>query len=872
MSQRPPIRVRGARVHNLRDVSVDVPAGTLSVVSGVSGSGKSSLAFDTLFAEGRRRFLAVASPRARAAVGKLVRPDVDAIEHLPPVLSVAQADPTTGPWTTLGTLTEVHDLLRVLFARAGTPHVPSTGTPLVRHTPRQIVEHVLALPDRTKLMLLAPAGDAGGDAGKDTFDRLLAAGFVRCRVGGEGGEVLDTAECADAPDRHAGPVDAVVDRIIVKEGVRPRVRESVDLAAGSDASGVVIVSVADADRQFRDARFATILADPATGERFRPPDPQTFSFRGRHACPACGGTGLKDPDEDEPRGKHDPPVVCDVCGGGRLDPFAAAVTVAGTTLPELSRLTVSELGRWVAAERNATSQVAREETRDLESRVTTSAAAKMILPKLADRLNRLEQVGLGYLTFDRRAGTLSGGEFRRARLAACVGGGLAGSLFVLDEPTVGLHPADADRLFGVLEALRDAGNTLVVVEHDPDLIRRADHLIDLGPGAGAHGGTVVDHGPPAEVAARGVSPTGGVLGGASESVPDAPQHPGRSAHPPGPEIRLTAVTLHNLKSVDLAIPRGAVTAVTGVSGSGKSSLVSGVFVPAVRAALYPTASAPPAAFDALTGLGEPGEPNPVVRLAAVDQSALGRSPRSTPATVSGVWNEIRRLLARTREARRLGFGTKRFSFNDPAGRCPTCKGRGVLVERMQFLPAAVRPCPACGGGRFEPRTLLVTYAGKTAAQLLALRADEAAELFADVPPVARVLGTFAEVGLGYLTLGQPATTLSGGEAQRVRLASALAETGTAGDSGRTLFVLDEPTAGLHPLDVRRLVDLLHRLADAGHTVVAVEHDLSLIAAADYIVDLGPGAGDSGGTIVCTGPPDVLRAADTPTGRALAGRP
>ena len=846
MTDRPPIRVAGARVHNLRNVAAEFPAGELTVLSGVSGSGKSSLAFDTVFAEGQRRFLATASAKARAAVAKLDRPDVDAIENLPPVIAVGQADPTAGPRSTLGTLTGLHDLFRLLWAGAGVPHDPATGAPLVRHTVRQIVDRVMNLPERTKLMILAPAGAAAGvPADRPLYDAVLKDGFVRCEVNGASYETADLAAGTTTP---AGPVAAVVDRAVVKPGAADRVRESVDLAAAR-ADGTVLLRIADPDAPggWRAESFATRLTDPATGGERKPPTPLSFSFHSpRGACPACGGTGLADPGAKPPRSAAPPP--CPACGGERLNPDSRPVQLDGLTIGAAARSSVNEAAdRFAAlADRAATG----------EAGLSTGGAAvvERLLPDVRARLDALRRVGLGYLTLDRRTGTLSGGEFRRARLAGALGERTTDACFVLDEPTVGLHPADADRLWDVLTDLRNAGNTVLLVEHDPALIRRADRLIDLGPGAGAEGGTVCDAGPPAEVIARGTSPTARALAGGPLT---------RSAESPGdnhPQLTLSDSRLNTLKGVTLRVPHGRLTAVTGVSGSGKSSLVAGLLVPAVRAALSPTAKAPPAEwFRELAGL------DPIGRLAEVDQSRLGGSSRSCPATASGVWTEIRGLLARTRDARRLGFSSSRFSPANRAGRCPECRGRGFRAVKTDFLPAAAVPCPACRGARFNPQTLLVRWKGHTAADLLALRAGEAAGLFADVTPVARVLETFAAVGLGYLPLGQPADTLSGGEAQRVRLATALADPGAA----PTLFVLDEPTAGLHPLDVARMTDLLVRLSERGHTVLCVEHDLDLIACCDRVIELGPGAGPDGGELIAEGTPAEVAAGETPTGRALA---
>ncbi|NNJ23977.1 UvrABC system protein A [Planctomycetes bacterium LzC2] len=848
MHERPPIRVVGARVHNLRNVSVEFPAGELTVLSGVSGSGKSSLAFDTVHAEGQRRFLATASPKARAAVAKLDRPEVDAVENLPPVIAIGQSDPTAGPRTTLATLVGLHDLFRLLWAGAGVPHDPETGDPLVRHTVRQVVDRIFALPERTKLMVLAPAGEAvGAEDDRVIYEQALKEGFVRCDVGGES---FETAELAAGEATPSGAVGVVIDRAIVKPGAEDRVRESVDLAA-SRSGGAVSLRFTDADAPggWQTEDYRTRLIDPATGGERRPLTPQSFSFHSpRGACPACGGTGLADPDAQASR--LGLPAPCPACDGQRLNPESLATRLDGLTIGGAARLSVD-----AAAERFAAL-----EARATDGKAELSAGGDEVVARLLPEVSRLftglRKVGLGYLTLDRRAGTLSGGEYRRSRLAGALGERTSGGCFVLDEPTVGLHPADADRLWEALVELRDAGNTVLLVEHDPDLIRRADRLIDLGPGAGAEGGTICDTGTPAEVFARGDSPTALAVAGESGT-------PARNTlTPPRESLTLADARLHSLQGVTLRVPHGRLTAVTGVSGSGKSSLVAGLLVPAVRAALSPSAHPPPASFyGSLLGL------EPIGRLAEVDQSRLGGSARSCPATASGVWTEIRKLLARTRDARRLGFTASRFSPANRAGRCPECRGRGFRTLKMDFLPSSTTVCGACRGARFNPQTLAVRWKGRTAGDLLAMRAGEAAETFAEVTPIARVLETFVEVGLGYLPLGQPASTLSGGEAQRVRLAAALADPGAT----PTLFVLDEPTAGLHPLDVARLTELLLRLVERGHTALCVEHDPDLIARCDHIVELGPGAGPAGGRLIAEGTPREIAERETPTGAALAAR-
>ncbi len=864
------IRVFGARTHNLRNLDVEIPRDRLVVVTGVSGSGKSSLAFDTIHAEGQRRFLETASTYSRTFIDQLERPDVDRIEGLPPTISVSQQAGSVRPRSTLATTTEVYDFLRLLYARSGVAHSPATGARVERQSADQVADAVLRFGERTKLMLLAPLVRGRKGEHRAVFEKIAKEGFVRARVDGT---VIDTAEPPKLAKTKPHTIEAVVDRLVVKEGIGPRLRESIETALKL-GDGLCVVS-RETDGGWEDRPFSERFVCPASGESFPPLEPRSFSFNSPYgACAECEGLG-------EEAGETGSAGACSACGGERLNPFSRGVTIEGLRLPELTAMAVSDSLTWI----DALLGRVRADDAALDLTAEGRLAAAKTLPEIAGRLRYLDRVGLGYLTLDRPTRTLSGGEYQRARLSGCLGSGLTGVCYVLDEPTIGLHPRDIGRLIDTLRDLRDAGNTVLLVEHDLAVIRAADHLLDLGPGAGIEGGAVVAEGTPAEVAANPDSPTGPYLRTGSVSdrsraserftpVANAPgsDRPRRPVTAETPAIRLTNVTRHNLQNVSVSIPLGRLVAVTGVSGSGKSTLVMDVLVPAVAAALKETGGRRQEAGEESRAVPVAGllpAASSLQRLVPVDQSPLGRTSRSTPATYSGVWDEIRKVFATTKEARVRGYAAKRFSYSSPDGRCPECKGLGALTVEMKFLPDVETPCPACGGRRFNRPTLAVTFRGKTAADVLALRIDEAAELFEAVPKIRDRLRVLAEVGLGYVALGQSAATLSGGEAQRVRLATELSLPGKIG-AAATLFVLDEPTTGLHPRDIERLLDLLNRLVDEGHTVLVIEHEPAVMAAADWVIDLGPEGGAAGGRIVAACPPRELAAVpESHTGRALA---
>ena len=916
------ISIRGARQHNLKNVDVEIPKGRLTVLTGLSGSGKSTLAFDTLYAEGQRRYVESLSTYARQFLERLEKPEVDVIDGLSPAIAIEQKTAGHNPRSTVGTVTEIYDYLRLLYTRVGRPHCHRCGTPIAARSIDQIVDQVERLPIGSRVSILAPVAADGAGSFDTLLRRLRKDGFARLRIDGV---TVDVEEAVRPPGRGPHAVEVVVDRIVVKESIRNRLADSIELALAQGGGKVLVEVAGSAPLAFSDTAACT-----GCGLSYPELTPAGFSFNSpQGACPRCGGLGttseldpnlivpdplrsLRDgavavwakrsgpqfgdylealashygasvhtPYRDLPeafkaallRGSGDEPIefffergssrirfrkpfegivpnlerryrdteshsvreeikrfmnfrTCPECGGAKLNATARAVTLAGRGIAELCAMTVAQARGFCMELRLA----GREE-----------AIARRVLREIVERLQFLENVGLAYLTLDRPAQTLSGGESQRIRLATQIGSRLAGVLYVLDEPSIGLHPHDNRRLLEALLRLRDLGNTVLVVEHDPETILAADHVVDMGPGAGTEGGRVVFSGPPAALLADAASLTGRYLSGRMRI-----EIPERRRPSSGPRLTLEGASLHNLKEVTAEFPLGCLIGVTGVSGSGKSSLVLETLYPA----LVRDVNGTPAAvgpYRRLTGTGQ------VDKVVDVDQSPIGRTPRSNPGTYTGVFDLIRELFARTPDARARGYRAGRFSFNVKGGRCVACQGDGTLRIEMHFLPDLFVACDVCRGRRYNRETLEVKYKGRTIEEALRMTIDEGIEFFGRIGAIRERLLTLSEVGLGYVAIGQAAPTLSGGEAQRVKLARELGRKGT----GRTVYVLDEPTSGLHPDDIRRLLHVLNRLVDAGNTVIVIEHNLDVIKTADHLIDLGPGGGESGGRIVGAGTPEEL---------------
>lgn len=821
------IRIRGARQHNLRGIDVDIPKHQLVVVTGPSGSGKSSLAFHTLYAEGRRRFVESLSAYARQFIEQLERPDVDSIDGLSPAIAIEQRGGTLSPRSTVATVTEIHDHLRLLWAAAGIPHDPATGERLVKTTPAEIAASLAELAEGSKVLLLAPVPAEELEDPEFLLSNLRRQGYIRVRLDGV---VMEIEEATAAWPARVAELEVVIDRFVVRPGMNSRVGDSIEAAlrvCGAEARAAVIDPSAPADDAWRVISFQTAYRNPETGYLAETFTPRHFSFNSHlGACPACEGVGVA------ANG-----AVCPACRGRRLKPETLAVKLphhdgAALGIDEFCALAIGEAQKWVGG---------------ITIEPAMAEVLKRVTHEVSERLGFLSEVGLDYLTLDRTSSTLSGGEAQRIRLASQLGAGLSGVIYVLDEPSIGLHPMDTARLIGTLERLRDLGNTVVVVEHDASIIRAADHLIEIGPGAGTHGGELIYQGKPE----GDTSPTTRWLAQPPPRLSD-----GQAPTSDAPKLIVRNAREHNLRGIDIEIPLGRFVCLCGPSGSGKSTLANEI--------LHPV----------LSGRGEAGPHDGVDGVEAIDkfvvcdQSPIGRSPRSNPATFTGMFDLIRPLFAKLPHSKQRGFTAARFSFNAKGGRCERCQGNGRLKVEMHFLPDAWVTCPACDGRRFNRETLEATYKGKSIADVLDLTVEEARALFRPIPKLHAILEILDDLGLSYLPLGQPANTLSGGEAQRLKLAVELAKP----QASHTFYLFDEPTTGLHFGDVERLLNAFHRLREAGHTLLVIEHHLDVIAAADWVIELGPGGGANGGALVAAATPfELAKMNHSPTGCAFQQR-
>ncbi|HMK44048.1 MAG TPA: excinuclease ABC subunit UvrA [Dissulfurispiraceae bacterium] len=830
------IVVHGAREHNLKNITVSIPRDRITVITGPSGSGKSSLAMDTIYAEGQRRYVESLSAYARQFLEQMQKPDVDSIDGLSPAIAIDQKTISRSPRSTVGTITEIYDYMRVLFARIGVPACFSCGHSIASQDIQNIMQSIMQLPLGTRIQILAPVvRDRKGEYRKD-LTKMRLDGFVRARIDGV---MTDLTQDVRLKKQARHTIEIVIDRFIIKHSIEKQLRGAIDTAL-KFADTVVINAIDDG----KDILFSRKLACPQCGISYPDIEPRLFSFNSRHgACPACKGlgvqiTGSEDGTEAFEGLSYEQMKPCTQCHGQRLRREALSIRVGNASIGDFARLNVDEALAFLAS-------------LSLGERELT--IGRRIIQEVKDRLSFLQRVGLGYLTMDRPSLTLSGGEAQRIRLATQLGSSLTGVLYVLDEPSIGLHPRDCGRLIESLSSIRDAGNTVIIVEHDEDTIRAADYVLDMGPGAGKNGGWIVAEGNAVSLEGNERSLTGGFLAGRL-IIPYAPARRRSSG-----ELIVRGAAEHNLRSIDATIPLGIFTCVTGVSGSGKSTLVYDILYKALARQLN-HADVQAGRHKAIEGV------DAIDKVISIDQSPLGRTPRSNPATYSGVFTIIRDLYAMLPDSKARGYTASRFSFNLAGGRCEACSGDGVKKVAMHFLPDVYVTCDTCKGRRYNRETLEIRYRNRTIAGVLDMTIAEAREFFDAIPPLRQRLSMLEEIGLGYLKVGQPATTLSGGEAQRLRLSRELARTAT----GRTLYILDEPTTGLHFVDIQRLLNILNRLVEMGNTVIVIEHDMDVIKSADHVIDLGPEGGKKGGRLVAAGPPEeVARVRASHTGRYLA---
>ncbi len=832
------ITIRGARTHNLRDIDVNIPVGRLTVITGLSGSGKSSLVWDTMFAEGQRRYLESISGQTHQMIRLLRRPDVDEVTGLPPTISVDQRAAWAPARSTVAITTDLYDYFRLLYARCGVVHCTNCDSPVSSQTIDEILQRVLTFPERTRFVVLAPLVHKKRGTHREVLEQIARHGLVRVRIDGQ---MFDLSNVGELDESVPHTIEAVVDRLILKEGVQTRLQESIALAV-RESGDACIVSVQQGE-QLTDHYFNTRHSCGKCEISFVEPDPGMFSFNSaRGACLKCEGTGVEGFADDSNETLVFRSRNCKACNGTRLQSLAAGVRFGDLTLPQLTALSVEDALRAVGGWQNELNSSGASTMDTFAIRPESRPAAKRILPDVIRRLESLTRVGLSYLTLDRSSRTLSGGEYQRTRLAGCLGSGIYGACYLFDEPTNGLHPKNTHQLLDNLKELRDAGATVVLVEHDPLVIGEADWLVEMGPGAGSDGGQLLYAGSPDAIPAE--TPSGVAL---SENVARAGALSSHAGAPPQ-QIIVRHASLNNLEDVTVAFPVNRLVCVTGVSGSGKSSLVVGTLYPVARAFFTKQVDILAAHADVecegVEGLDQ------MDRAVLIDSRSIGGNRRSCIATHSGVWNDIRKLYARTRAARAQGLGAGQFSFNSGAGRCRECKGTGVQDVRMHLLPDAEVPCGACHGRRFSSTILDIRFGGRSVHDVLNLRVDEALEAFSEIQSIVRRLKSFHQVGLGYLTLGQPASTWSGGESQRVHLATELQEREVV----KTLYVLDEPTRGLHERDVDRLLSVLRGLVKQGDSVIVIEHNLQLIRASDWLIDMGPGASSEGGRVIAEGTP------------------